>query len=347
MKIYDLFTKDALDEALANKMVKVEKHPFLDLYIYNYTANTQFAWVWNDVTLNCRGLVADGEGNIVARPFKKFFSYEQLNGVLPEGNFVVEEKMDGSMLIAFNYKGELITATRGSFVSDQAKKGYEMLTRYYDYFLPYTDLTYIFEVIYPENRVVVQYDFSDVVLLAVVGVNGKNYSVEQYKEWRPYTSFRVPKIYSFNSLEEILSYEEPNLEGFVLRYESGERVKIKLADYKRLHRLITGVSEKTVWEAMKNGTVEEMLEGTPDEFYKFVEEVREILQTRYDVIEAAAKDYFVDLGDRKTNAMHYQHFQYPAILFNMLDGKDYSQTIWKLCQPKVERVFKMISEDAS
>ena len=343
MKLTDLFSQEALDAALANKLVKREKHPELDLYVYNYTATCQFAWEWNDVTLNCRGLIADGEGNIVARPFKKFFSYEQLNGVLPEENFIVEEKLDGSMLIAFNYKGQLITSTRGSFVSDQAKKGKELLGT----FLPMENYTFIFEVIYPENRVVVNYDFSGVVLLSVWEGN-QEFTADMRDKFAKYYKFRKPKVYRyFKSVEEMLSYEKPNLEGFVLHYETGERVKIKLADYKRLHRLITGVSEKTVWEAMRNGTVEQMLEGTPDEFYNFVEEVREILQTRYDVIEAAAKDYFVDLGDRKANAMHYQHFQYPSILFNMLDGKDYSQTIWKLVQPKVERVFKMISEDAN
>jgi RNA ligase len=342
MKLTDLFTQEALDQALTDKMVKREKHPELDLWVYNYTANTQFAWVWNDVTLNCRGLIADGEGNIVARPFKKFFSYEQLDGKLPEGDFVVEEKMDGSMLVAVMYQGQLVTATRGSFVSDQAKRGKELLGD----FLPLEGYTFIFEVIYPENRVVVNYDFSDVVLLSV-WQHGQEFTAVYYKKLAKMYGFRTPKVYSFDSLEEILSYEEPNLEGFVLRYSNGERVKIKLEEYKRLHRLITGVSEKTVWEAMRNGTLEELLEGTPDEFYDFVEEVRTELQEKYNEIELTAKIFFIDLGDRKTNALHYQNYKYPSILFHMLDGKDYSDNIWKLIRPEVTRVFKMVSEDAN
>lgn len=355
MKIYELFTKEALDKALADKMVKVEKHPTLDLYIYNYTANTQFAWEWNDVTLNCRGLIVDGEDNIVARPFKKFFSYEQLDGKLPnvDGDILdykVEEKMDGSMLIIVNYKGNVVCATRGSFVSDQAKKAYEFLTpelltgtykgdSYVHEFKQ--GFTYIFEIIYKQNRIVVDYDFEGLVLLLMTDteLGGEYDSV--------YLPWRRPRKYNFESLEEILAYEEPNLEGFVLKFQNGERVKIKLEDYKRLHRLITGVSEKTVWEAMRNGTLEELLEGTPDEFYDFVEGVRAELQEKYEAIEREAKDNFVDLGDRKANALHYQTLPNAGLLFNMLDGKDYSQGIWKQIRPEVTRVFKMVSEDAN
>src|SRR6478609_1826444 len=103
MHISDLMKIEDLEQAIENGLVSKRKHPTHPLYILNYTAVTQFDWNWNDVTLNCRGLVIDEDYNIVARSFPKFFSYEQLDGKLPDGNFVVEEKLDGSMLIAFNY----------------------------------------------------------------------------------------------------------------------------------------------------------------------------------------------------------------------------------------------------
>lgn len=344
MKVTELFTIEELDAAIARGLISKRKHPTLPLYILNYTAEAQWNWEWTAVTLNCRGLVIDEDYNIIARSLPKFFSYEQLDGKLPEGNFVVEEKLDGSMLLVFKYKGNIVTATRGSFESDQAIKGKTFLPGNFDTNEGYT---WIFEVIYKENRVVVDYDFEGLVLLAIVWADGtQSPNVHDYAEL---FGFRSPKRYSFESLEEILNYKEDNLEGFVLRYINldYDRVKIKLEEYKRLHRLITGVSEKTVWEAMKEGKLPELLENVPDEFYRFVQEVKQRLEDHYNVIENDAKDFFVDLGDRKANALFYQNFQHPGILFHMLDGKDYSPMIWKLVRPEVTSVFKMVSEDSN
>ena len=90
--------------------------------------------------------------------------------------------------------------------------------------------------------------------------------------------------------------------------------------------------------------LKKILEDIPDEFYTWVKEVQQRLSTHYQEIEHAAKDYFKDLGDRKVNALFYQQFQYPAILFKMLDKSDYSDIIWKLVKPKDNKSFK-ICED--
>lgn len=39
-------------------------------------------------------------------------------------------------------------------------------------------------------------------------------------------------------------------EGYVIRFASGVRAKLKLTAYLALHRLYTGTNEKTVWEAL-------------------------------------------------------------------------------------------------
>jgi RNA ligase len=67
------------DDGLVQKQV----HPTLPLTIWNYTPKTQYGELynnyifWDDVTLQCRGLVTDDKGNVVARPFKKFFNTEE------------------------------------------------------------------------------------------------------------------------------------------------------------------------------------------------------------------------------------------------------------------------------
>jgi RNA ligase len=132
------------DEGLLHKQF----HPTHPLIIWNYSARVQYEKIWTPTLIMCRGLVTDFKGIIIARPFGKFFNYEELKPEdIPNEDFVVYEKMDGSLGILFNYEEEWILATRGSFTSPQAIKGKELLKKY-----PLDKLnknnTYLFEIIY-------------------------------------------------------------------------------------------------------------------------------------------------------------------------------------------------------
>lgn len=78
------------DEGLLYKQV----HPTLPLTIWNYTEKVQYENLWDEITLMCRGLVTDDKGSIVARPFKKFFNWEE-NKHTPTEDFEVYKKEDG------------------------------------------------------------------------------------------------------------------------------------------------------------------------------------------------------------------------------------------------------------
>jgi RNA ligase len=123
-----------------------QQHPILPLTIWNYTEKVQYEELWDDITLQCRGLVTDDKGTIIARPFRKFFNLEE-GKFTPTEEFEVYAKMDGSLGVVFWYNDEWHIATRGSFTSDQAIKGKEMLKKY-----PLDKLdknnTYLFEIIY-------------------------------------------------------------------------------------------------------------------------------------------------------------------------------------------------------
>jgi RNA ligase len=125
-----------------------QTHPVYDLTIWNYSPKVQYEKLWDDITIQCRGLVTNSKNEIIARPFKKFFNYEEHKPEdLPNEEFEVYEKMDGSLGILFHYENEWILATRGSFTSEQSIKGTEMLKKY-----PLEKLdvnnTYLFEIIY-------------------------------------------------------------------------------------------------------------------------------------------------------------------------------------------------------
>lgn len=121
--------KELLEKYVEDGFISKRKHPKYDLWIYNYTAKTAYERFWNDLTLQCRGLILDKDYNVIARPFKKFFNYEE-NKHTATADFNIYEKLDGSLGIVFFYSGEWIIATRGSFESEQAIKGAELLKKY-------------------------------------------------------------------------------------------------------------------------------------------------------------------------------------------------------------------------
>ena len=133
---------------------RIEKnpHPTLPISIYNYTRDTQFKNDWDEITLAMRGTIIDDEGHVVASAFNKFFNYEEVSDQVPlKGDYVyVQEKMDGSLGILFYYENEWHLATKGSFTSEQAKKGMEILKEKYKFFdkVFMTHVTYIVEIIY-------------------------------------------------------------------------------------------------------------------------------------------------------------------------------------------------------
>lgn len=327
--------------------LRSQSHPSLPLKIWNYTQNAMFESVWTEETLMARGLVVhDSTGEIVARPMKKFWNFEEHYGPLPDGPYHVWEKVDGSLILYFHYMNEWHFATKGSFTSSQALEARKIWEEKYSHVSLDTDYTYLFEVIYPENRIVLDYgDKRDLVFL--VQIHTKN-ATEILAD--SYYSFPIPEYFGLmNSKEnpiDLKFLEVPNKEGFILIYNSGLRLKLKFDEYLRLHKVMTGFTEKNIWESLKNGGMEELervLDRVPDEFYKWVKEISNDLLSKYKEIESVAiKDFvFVPDGDRAHKAEYIKKTKYPSLLFSMLDQKDYSENIWKMIKPEKTTVFKV------
>lgn len=307
--------------------ISVRPHPTAPLHIYNYTAKAQYAGMWNHATLTCRGVITDSMGTILARPFTKFFNLEQVEH-LPDEPFEVYEKLDGSLGILYWLGDEPYISTRGSFESPQSQIATELL-RAYDLSGLDRRMTYLFEIIYPENRIVVNYgDRRELVLLAIIDTaTGREFPLTE-------VGFPVAKKHDgVNDVASLRALNWDNSEGFVVRFVSGLRVKVKCAEYVRLHRLLTGVSEKMILEEylMTEANMTSLLERVPDEFHRWLQQTVNNLRAQYDDIERTAQQVFTaaEAATRKEYAAIFTKTAYSAILFHMLDGRDYSQLIWK------------------
>jgi T4 RnlA family RNA ligase len=338
------FYPQLLPKLIEHGYIARQTHPHLPLTIYNYTAKTQFDSNWSDATLYCRGLVLDDNYRPVARPLPKFFNLSEYQGTLPDGVPQIYEKLDGSLIILFHYQGQWEVASRGSFASEQSQMARVLLANYRD------DLdrldpayTYLFEIIYPSNRIVVDYGSAQrLVLLAAVNTQTGAELDHTQVNWRDraqtYPATTLPEW--LHSIEQTQA-ELHNHEGFILKWSNGFRLKYKLADYVRLHRIITRVQAKDIWECLsQNQSLEQFLDAVPDEFYNWVKDTKRSLETQYREIETECQQAFKDFGDRRQTAMYFQTQKYPGVLFLMLDGRDYSQVIWKLIKPGFELPFR-------
>ncbi len=340
-----MINKELLKEMLDKNYVMVQKHPNAELFIYNYTRSANFEKVWNEVTLLTRGLILDSEMNIVARPFPKFFNIEQHAAEeIPTLPFEAYEKMDGSLGILYWLDGKPFIASRGSFDSDQAKHANEVLYSKYTHTFDklVKGVTYLFEIIYPENRIVVDYgEKDDLVLLAMID-NATGLDVELHD-----IGFELVKRYDgVNDVHRLRDVQEDNREGFIVRFTNGFRVKLKFEEYCRLHSIVTNVSNVVVWEYLKDGKpLDELIDRTPDEFDAFVIKTVNELKENFKAIEdmhrkkhAEVIDHYAAKKEYALKVLALKGYN-TKILFNMYDGRNYSDSIWRMIRPRWTRPF--------
>lgn len=330
-----------LEEAEEEGWIKSFYHPRLPLVGWNYTPECQYSQHWTPLTMMCRGLVTDISGNIVARCMEKFFNveeYEQRGEQLPPlSEATITPKLDGSMVLGFLWKGHEVYCTRGSFKSEQALVAENIASWYGGSGWMRKGVTYVFEYVGPNNRIVVHYDQPDLVLLTVIDTaTGK----EEIGDLAEITEWGGPFVRPLPAIEDIRTFKEQNPEneeGIVLHWRArGIRAKLKYPRYVELHRLMTGTNEKHVWEHLKNGqNLKELYQDTPDEFYQWINEVVQKLTRQYEEIERQARAEFQEIRsyDRPHFARVATQSPLRAILFRLYDDKEYDKIIWQMIKP--------------
>lgn len=353
----DLVDEAELARAIEEGYVRRQVHPELPLAILNYTERCQYERAWTDVTRACRGLIVrDGTGEVIARPWAKFFNY----GEHPEGSLdllspaEVTDKKDGSLGIMYPVPGGWAIATRGSFASDQAIHATAVLRDRYPDFEPPEGMTVLFEIVYPANRIVVDYGATDdLILLGAVDIaTGEAVGPHWISLW----DGPITETMSAGTLAEALSLPpRPGREGVVCRLPGSVMIKLKQDDYVALHRLITGMNARVVWERIGAGeTAEQICAAIPEEFHPWVREVGgELIREKNRIIDEATAEHerilagLPDGWTRKDYALIAGKSEHRAWLFNLLDERDPSAGIWRTLKPSGERTLVAYSEDTA
>lgn len=348
------FSINALNDLKNQGYLINQQHPTHPLLIWNYSQKTQYEGFWNEITTQCRGLVTDLDGNVISKGFPKFWNWEE-NKHTPTDIFDVWEKLDGQYIGVFWYKGEMIVNSRGSFTSPYAIEAKRILEEKYPEFvnnlthtkISLNKLTYCFELVGFE-QIVVSYPETDLILTGIFNIHGTDWFNELKDNW----DLQWVKNFAANDLKTLKQLNMANKEGFVICFSNGSRCKIKFDDYVKLHRQMTNLSTTAIWEALKDGKpVSEILNDVPDEFFSKVRKYENLLKSNYNFVLRYANQYFeyiqntiINTGMQPTKRSFASlvfttpHEQLSAVLFNMYDGRDYSEIIWKLIKPKYEKI---------
>ncbi|MEW2412785.1 RNA ligase [Streptomyces sp. NPDC046866] len=397
LNLHDLLPRQELAAAIDAGLVSRKAHPELPLSLYTYTRTAQYEGAWNRVTVRCRGLVADdATGEVVALPLPKFFNVGEHEAgrpyapALPDEPFEVYEKVDGSLAVVFHYAGAWRVASKGSFISAQATWAQRRLDgRDTSALVP--GVTYLAEILYPQNRIVVDYgDRRDLVLLAAFGRDGTEVPLaEAAAHWEGIGS--VVTVWPAMPLDELIALTESNTlpggsaatgtdaEGFVLRFASGVRAKAKLSEYVRLHKVLTGVTERDIWrshgiqrfaglpagqvaqalgcstaevEASGGKPLDALLEQVPDEFDAWVREVIARLEDEAARRERAIDEAFAGLAhlaaDRGAFARAAKLLPDSGIraaAFLRLDNRPTELVVWRHVRPQASDPFTTDEEN--
>jgi RNA ligase len=348
-QLADVLDTDRLAAFTEAGLITRRVHPSEPLAIYDYTPRASHSGTWTPETRLCRGLIADLDGNIVARPFAKFFN---LGGEpLPlERPFEVLEKMDGSLGILYPTRIGPAISTRGTFESDQARWATDHWRAHYGDVAVPDGVTYLFEIIYPDNRIVVDYGgFAGLVLLATIDT-ATGADLPLPPTWGGPVVHRYDGVGDLDGIRGLLNAGGPNREGFVVRFsappgEPSVRVKAKFAEYLRLHRIVTGASAKTIWEHLANREpIDALLDRVPDDFASWVQATADRLLTAYTTVESQCRSSLAERpdADRKTVAAYFKDCgANTAVLFKMLDDLAYDDIIWRALRPTHEQPFRV------
>jgi T4 RnlA family RNA ligase len=277
----------------------------------------------HDVVCQSRGLILDEGCNwsIVARPFDKFFNWgEPLAASIDWATARVQEKLDGSLIIMYYYRGDWYAATSGSPDASGSVGGldinfrdlfwrtFEGLNLYKPTYLQ-ASRTFMFELMTPYNKVVVQHDQPSIKLIGVRDNWAGDYVTYALSDYPKVDEY---KLYTMDSIQRTFSEMDPTVqEGYVIVDGNGNRIKVKHPGYVALHHLKDGIkSPRNILEAVLKNETTELLTHFPEWKESFAK------------VTAAVDGLEIVLSAAWQEAFALEALKRPAsnVLFNLRNG---------------------------
>lgn len=258
----------------------VEGQP-VEMYNYRLAGYTDFFPEDGSNWTELRGITfvqqADDswERNIL---LNKFFNINQTTGwmyddVKAKKIARLQYKEDGSVIsfVRFN-NGNIRAKSKMSFGSPQAVMAQEVFTNNYCVRKLVTvclnsNMVPIFELVSPDNQIVLEYQETELILLQVRLANG-NYLTRSKIQSLPLGETRIAKDLPTGLedalLDTLLHYKKIDqraIEGWVVTFEDGQMAKIKTDKYLQLHGLIgpDAFRENLLVQTILDGNIDDVI----------------------------------------------------------------------------------------
>lgn len=341
-----------LHEYVENGLLKSNKDG--DLEVFCYTPKVQYEKLWDEITSVCRGIVVDQTGHVVAHCLPKFFNLNEcpktLVANLPNESYEIFDKEDGSLIHVFFHEGQVRTTSKCSFTSVYARKAQEYLPQalieaYKTGRLP-PDISFAAEIRLPDaeeemRRVTKKepglYFFA---MFDNMGDFDCEMSFTTLQSQADRFGFKtVEKIdIDLKSLVEMF-YGVKGTEGFVVKFSSGFRVKLKTAWYLYINKVLENMeTPEKQWDYIKPMVMQheddaDWICNFPDELYDELTEIAVRMRQLFNTLEAYIKATVDELRPycqtRKDLADKIKHNRLAPFMFNYYDGKDFVEGLWK------------------
>lgn len=295
----------------------------------------------------CRGLIFDRDGNLMSRPFHKFFNINereetQTHAVDMSQPHIIMEKLDGSMIRPILVDGCLRLATKMGIteVAMQAEAwlaaqpGVEgALKRAYLKAMVVFSTTPIFEWVSPFNQIVLAYEEADLVYL---GARDNRTGEYMFDDAAPFT--KVPRYGSVEgNLTEYIARqrESEGREGDIIRFATGHMCKIKNDWYVRIHKTIDRIRfDRNIVDIIINECIDDVVPMLPQEQVQRIRKFERHFWASFEGTETRLRTLFsvaLEYGDRKNIATQFV----PTLpnkadiqfIFRMLDGHDLREAL--------------------
>lgn len=313
---------------------------------YNEFARFKERFVFDAFMRQLRGIVVEVDtGEVIGHCMSKFFNINEcpetrFDSLPKDMPYVVTDKMDGSLLTVFRYKGVTYHTTKGSFNT--------IFSQYAREYLPNLALmdegrTLVCEIRIPdevEEMARVTRRPSGLYLITVFEKDGSEAPREVVKE--------VAKAYCIDIVEEVpmtlqevkeQHYSLKDTEGWVVHFANGLRVKFKTAWYMSLNRILDEIDtpEKAkgyVKAILKSYSFNfDWIDTMPQEYREDLLRLANEITCEYGN-QLSAIEYYVascikEGLTKKEFVLQVKDNPLACVYFHCFDGKEYMELLWK------------------
>ena len=330
--------------------------------IFNYGIACDFS---NPLVQEARGIILDSNTlDVACWPFRKFGNFtESYHDEIDWKTARVQEKVDGSIVKLFwnPYTSKWQWATNGVINAADApieslwsKNFLEVIQKANNYKdIPFDSLdtakTYIFELVGPENRVVINYAINHLYHIGTrSNITGQEFNDD--------IGIEKPKEYAVNTFDDCLNaVEQLNTsedgqvehEGFVVVDGNWHRIKIKSSAYLFYHHYTNGVlfNKSKILKLLQSDDVniQAMIDQWPEytEIFEFYQSEIERVETEVDQFITEVRAAYAQSQNRKVIAQTYGKHQYASFGFKALENNKTAKELLAECvQSRYERLIR-------